>query len=378
MKKLFALMLTLLLLLSCFPAALAQDEMLTVDEMLTFCDQVLSDALQRTPVSAEPAEEGGYMFEFSEYTIYSLDAQLTQNTRITGVALNNPFSLMADMRGVFLTDTLADLLNAYPLDNPNLQGAYDEAVLYINGLLPGTVNTGRVLRDGSHVLIAEHTVYTMDGEQAEKCCVVYTLENNFVIAVQIMLDVQRLSLEEAHAELSALSSLQEVTEYSVYAAEEPEAFTREDLTFGQMDFLTVTPESALSLLGSATSDTWVQDGSGYMRSMQWSDAQLVFSYDAQRQNSRLLLLEVYGAGMEGPRNLHLGDSVESVVNRFMHDDDYTDGVLYGQEGTAPYGLFEQRPDGEFILYAAPVEDQTVLLALTFVEELLADISCTYL
>lgn len=375
MKKLFALIIALL---CCCSMALAQDEMLTVDEMLAFCDQVLSDALSRTPVSAAAAEGGGYMYEFEAYTLYSPDAQLTHNTRITGVEMSNPYAMLADMRDVFLTDTLSDLLAAYPLDNINLQGTYDEAVLYISGLLPGTVNTGRVVRNGSHVLVAEHTVYAMDGEQVEKCCVVYTLENNSVIAVQVLLDVQPLTLEEAQDEIAALAALQEINEYSVYVSDTAEVLTREDLAFGDMDFLTVTPESALALLGSTVSDTWAENGSGYMRSMQWNDVQLVFSYDAQRKADRLLLLEVYGEGVEGPRNLHLGDSVLSVIERFPHNEDFANGMLYGTEGTAPYAVFEQRADGIFILYAVAVENETVLLALTFVEDALANISCTYL
>ena len=378
MKKLLALVLTFALV-CCFPCALAESSMPTVDEMIAFCDLVLSDALTRTPVSAYPAEDGGYLFEYDEYTIYSPDAALTQSSFITGVALNNPAVLVPDMRGVCVGDPFNNLLLAYPLDNMNLQGTYDEAVLYINGLLPNSVNTGRVLRNGSHALVVEHAVYAMDGEQVEKSCVVYTLENNFVIAVEVLLGVQVLALEDAQSELDALSSLQEEKEYSVYIAEEAEPFMREDLSFGTLDFLTVTPESALAFLGNAQSDTWATGSDMHLRTLQWDGMQMVFSYDASRKNSTLMLMELYGEMLEGPRGLRVGDSVASVLSRFEYSTDNETGLLYGDGQTAPYALYETHDDGSaYVLYAAPVEDGTVLLALTFIDNELVDITCTYL
>ena len=376
MKKLLSVLVALMLVFAL--PALAESDVLTVDEMLSFRDALLEDALKQSPVTAEPAEDGGYAFDFAEYILYSPDAQLTADSIVTGVALINPAALLADMRGIAPGHTLDALLNAYPLDNESLQGTYDEAVLYIRGLLPGTVNTGRVIRSGSHVLVLEHDVYTADAESVEKCCMVYTLENNQVIAVQLMLDVQDMTMNDAQAELDVLSTLQETNEYRVYSAENPEAFTREDLSFSGLDFLTVTPEDALNVLGGAVSDTWAQDSDGFMRSMQWDDLQLVFGYDSQKKESRLMLLQVYGDGMEGPRNLHLGDSPESVMARFERA--YTDGaILYGDGKNAPYASYTTRDDGSiYLLYAAQVEDETVLLALTFINEMLVDMTCTYL
>jgi len=376
MKKLLSLMLSLLLLCTALPA-LAQDDLLTVDEMLALCDAMLADALTRPVVSAQAAEDGGYAYDFGAYTLYSPDQTLTADSHITGLDLNNTSEMIADMRGICPTDPLTVLLSAYPLDNLNLQGTYSEVVLYISGLLPSTVTTGRAVRNGSHMLVVEHTIYTADAENVEKCCVVYTLENNFVIAVQLRLDVQEMTLNEAQDELDVLSALQEVNEYSVYTAEQPEPLTREDLAFGPFDFLTVTPESALQTLGSANSDTWAQDGDGFMRSMQWADLQLVFRYDGQKNISTLALLEVYGENVEGPRNLHIGDSPASVISRFEHES--ADGsLLYGDGENAPYGKYEMRSEGAYILYAAPVENGTVLLALSFVNDALVSMTCTYL
>lgn len=377
MKKLLAVLLSLVML-CCMLPAMAESSLLTVDEMLAFCDAILQDALAQSPVSPQAYEDGGYIYQFEEYALYSPDSALTVDSRITGVELSNIDALVADMRGMAPGHTLDALLEVYPLDNESLQGTYSEVVLYMAGLLPGTVNAGRAIRNGSHMLVVEHIVYTAEGENVEKCCMVYTLENNAIIAVQLLLDVQDMTLNEAQEEFDALSALQEANEYSVYASATPEALNREDLSFGGLDFLTVTPESALSLLGNTVSDTWAQDGEGFMRSMQWNDMQLVFGYDSQKANSRLMLLQVYGENAEGPRNLHLGDSPESVTARFERT--YNEGaLLYGDGENAPYAKYETRNDGSvYILYAAQVEDETVLLALTFVDNELVDMTCTYL
>ncbi len=377
MKKLLAVLLSLVMLSSLAPA-MAESAHLTVDEMLSFCDAILSDALSQAPVSAESYEDGGYIYQFEEYALYSPDSTLTADARITGVELNNVDALVADMRGIAPGHTLDALLEVYPLDNENLQGTHGEVVLYMAGLLPGTVNAGRAVRSGSHMLVVEHTVYTAEGENVEKCCMVYTLENNAVIAVQLLLDVQEMTLNEAQEELNQLSALQETSEYSVYVSATPEALDREDLSFSGLDFLTVTPDSAAAQLGNPISDTWAQDGEGFMRSMQWQDVQLVFGYDSQKANSQLILLQVYGENVEGPRNLHLGDSPESVTARFERT--FNEGaLLYGDGENAPYAKYETRNDGSvYILYAAKVEDETVLLALTFVDNELVDMTCTYL
>lgn len=377
MKKLISLLLSLLLVCTLAPVV-AQENTLTDEAMYALCEQLLTDALKLSPLSVEPAEDGGYVFTYDEFAIYSPDAALTADSIVTGVELTNPDALLADMRGIAPGHTLDAVLDAYPLDNLNLQGTYNEALLYMRGLLPDHVYTGRIIRDGSHVLVAEHTVYAVDAQTVRTHSVVYTLENNFVIAVQVLLNTQEMTLAQAQEELDALSLLQEANKYSVYVSEAPAALMREDLFFNGLDFLSVSPESAVNALGKPTSDTWAENGEGFMRSMQWANLQLVFDYDSKKTDSQLILLEVYGEGVEGPRNLHLGDSSQSVMARFERA--YDDGaILYGDGENAPYGKYQVRDDGSiYILYAAAAEDETVLLALTFVDDELVDMTCTYL
>lgn len=370
MKKLFALMICLMLACVCSCTALAAPDMLTVDELIAFCDYLLDEALKEEPAAAEPYEEGGYVYDYGAFAIYTQESSLY--SQLQGVAFSG-LGELSDMRGVRMGDSLDALLAAYPLDNGQLSGTYDEATLYISGVLPGVVNTGRVVRTGSRVLVAEHDIYASEGERVEKCCVIYTLEDNAVVAVQILLDAQEMSLEEAQAEIDRVAALQEKDEYSAYRSETPEPLAREDLSFGEVDFLTATPDGMAALLGAAESDTWENDGDAYLRVMQWNGIQAVFAYDSARNLVGLDVLEVYSEELEGPRGLRVDDLMESVLGRFTREAET--GVLYGDGVTAPYGRCDVYDGGAQAVYAAQTDEGTVLLTLGFVDGRLAEMTC---
>lgn len=373
MKKLIAFLMACALCLSAC-CALGETDVLTVDEMVAYCDVLLSEAQAAQPVAAQVSETGGYVHDMGAFSVYTQEPSLF--SQLLGMELGEDCGLLADMRNITYGDSLETLLAAYPLDNANLAGTADEATLYIRGILPGTVHTGRVVRDKAHVLVAEHVIYTADGENVEKCCVIYTLEDNVVIASLVMLDVQEMTLEEAQAEIDVLAALQEKNEYSVYRTENPEPMAREDLSFGAVDFLTATPESVTALLGAPESDTWENDGKAYMRVMQWNGVQAVFAYSENKTLLNLNVLEVHGDTLEGPRGVRVDDTLESVIARFYHEAE--SGVLYGDGAAAPYGRCDMHDGGANVTYAAQTDEGTVLLTLSFVGDKLAEITCTWL
>ena len=147
-KLLFVLVIAMLL---CLTALADEAAPLTVDELMGFCDAAVEDVLARAPVAGHEAEDGGYVFDYGDLRIYTLDSSFTAESRVTGVELLGENEDLDAPRGVALGSTLYELLPAYPLDNENLAGDYDGAVLYISGLLPGTVNAGYAVRDGARV-----------------------------------------------------------------------------------------------------------------------------------------------------------------------------------------------------------------------------------
>lgn len=372
-KLLFVLVIALLLSLT----ALADDAApLTVDELMGFCDAAVEDVLARAPVTGQEAEDGGYVFDYGDLRIYTPDSSFTADSRVTGVELLGENEDLDAPRGVALGSTLYELLPAYPLDNENLAGDYDGVVLYISGLLPGTVNVGYAVRDGARVSLVVYETYTPDGERAEVCGVQYSLEDNTVLSVRVLLNARELSLDDAQEELDVLAALQEKNEYRVYRSDDPTPLAREDLTFGPIDFISATADSMTAALGVAESDTWENDSEGLLRILQWEGIQAIFHYDAQRGNEQLALLDIYGEKLEGPRNLHMNDDIESVLGRFPHENPI--GVLYGDGENAPYGLLELNDGGASIVYAVEVEEGAVLLSLTFVGDRLADMTCSVL
>lgn len=364
MKKVIGLLLAAVLAVMC-AGACAEPETLTVEELSAFCGQLLEAALKEEPVTPEEDEDGFYRFDYGAYTLVGAEKELTAESEIVRAELvafgAEP---MADMRGIGPGSSLETLLAAYPLDNTNLAGTYEEAAMYISGLLPATVNTGMAYRIGSHVLVAEHDVYTTEGETAWLSYVSYTLENNAVVSVQIALNATEMTLEEAQGQIDRLSALQEAAAYTVYRAEEPTPLAREDLTFGPVDFISAAPENLTDFLGLAESDTWETDDAGFLRILQWDGVQAIFRYDGQKENGSLRLLQIYGEQMEGPRSLHMEDSLESVQARFPEES----GTLYGGE----------EPGGETTLtYETEVEGETVLLEMNFEGGRLYLITCTY-
>ena len=371
MKKIVALLLSLLMLLPCLPALAEEAEPLTLDELTAFCDELLKEALSRGPVPGQETEEGDFIFDYGDFALFAGEKALTESTAVTAAEVR----AYGDMRGISSGSSLETLLSAYPLDNENLRGSREEATLYISGILPETVNAAHALRDGSRGLVLQHTVYETEGEIAEISSVVYTLEANCVVAVRIQPAQEQVSLEEAQRRIDELARVQEEDDYTMYREAAPEPLSREDLTFDTVDFVSGTAEDLLALLGPAQSDSWEQDGAEYLRVMQWEGVQAIFQYDAQRRNPTLQLIQVYGDQLEGPRGLRVEDTMDSVMARFPRENEL--GVLYGDGEHAPYGRCDLRDDGAYLVYVADVEGAPVLLGVTVIYDRVADITLTY-
>lgn len=375
MKKCLSILLVLMLMLPVSALAQGMVAQPTVEEIEYFCGALLQEALKAQPVTPEAAEAGGYLYDFGSFVLVSPDQKLSENSQITCAVLQGGMDYREDMRQIAPGSSLDAVLDAYPIDNTSLRGTYSEAALFISGMLPGVVNTGRVVRNGSHVLVAEYDIYTNIGDETTKTCVIYTLENNEVIAVEILPSAQVMPLSDAQAEIDALAALQEENEYSVYSAELPEVLAREDLSFGGIDFISADPDAVKASLGAPNSDTWENDGAGFLRVMQWEGAQAIFQYDGSKTNAVLSLLQVFTDMTEGPRGLHLGDNEESVLARFPNESD--GALLYGDGENAPYGLYETTDGSVHMTFAVDVDGKTVLLSLTLIDGHLEEMICNY-
>lgn len=377
MKKISALVLAVILCLFACCALGEEAEMLRQDELINLRDELV-EAARAMPAEALTVyeEDGLYKLDYEAFALESDQNALTDTSVIDGVEITPSENTLADMRGLRPGDSLEQLLAAYPLDNPSLAGTHDEAVLYIAGQLPGTVNTGRLLRDGARAQVVEHAIYAVQGDQVYVSYAVYTLQDDVITAIQVLMQEQPVALGEAQAELEQLSQLQAKTDYSAYRSDDPGELALEDLYFGGFDFVSGTPEQLLAHMGAAQSDTWQQDGANYLRILQWEGMQAIFSYDSARKLQRLNLLEIYEDVLEGPRGLRIDDTLASMIGRFRHDTD--EGALYGDGAAAPYGRCDKNNDGTAsVVYAVQADNGAVLLRLTVVEGRLADMTCAW-
>ena len=375
MKRIVSLLIACVLALGCLPA-FADAAYPTADEIAAYCDTLLQTALTLPPVSPEEAEDGGWCFDYGTFSLYSEDQTLTADSGILLAELLPGEDSLRDMRGIGPGSTVQEALAAYPLDNQDLAGAYDEAVLYINGILPDAVRVGSIVRSGSHILLIDHTVYMPSGEQVQAASVLYTLENNRVTAVQLIPAVETDNLEDVQEEIFRLSELQEQREYSAYRAETPTPLAREDLTFGPIDFLSATEADLTAALGAPDSDIWEEEEAGYLHTLQWDGVQAILRCDAQKQNGVLHYLQIYSERLEGPRGMHMEDSMETVLALFPREGE--GDVLYGDGDNAPTGVISYGPEAVTVLYAAEAEEEQVALKLDFVDDALWVITCMYL
>ena len=376
MKHMIALILAAALLLCGLPSlAESAPENMTEQELRAFCAGLLTEALEMEPVTPQTDEEGARYFDYGDFWLYCADDQLTADSAVTAARLALGGEIRSDMRGIGPASSLNALLAAYPLENEELRGTYEEAVLYLAGALPETVNAGYVLRTGSRVLLAVHAVYTPGAEGISVSEVTYALNRNAVDTVLIAPGARTVSAQEAEREIARLAALLQQGDYAIYVSEDPEALAREDLAFGPIDFVSDGAEQLFAALGQPEGDTWAEDGDGYLRILQWHGVEAIMMYDGSRQNGSLQLMRVTSQTLEGPRGLRVEDPLDGVLSRFPRENER--GILYGDGREAPYGTYEETGSGAYVVYAAPVEEKTVLLTLLFQHDELVEITCTY-
>lgn len=377
MKKLIALLLALVMSLGC---ALAQpvesDEIppLTYEELEIYLSRLAKEvlAVEKGLVSTTVNEENETVVSFPGGSMRIADETLSENTAILSVHLEPG---AACPRGLKVGDSLADLLAAYPNDNPSLHGTFYDAALYTADEKP-EAKAGWLLRDGQRAKEAVHAVYHWTEDGVIYCGVSYTLDRDAIIAIDLFGMDSRMEEQAALAELADVAAMQENSEYFAYPTSMDGStlapFEREDLSFANLDILDLTVEMATEALGSSPVDEWQLDSTGeYLRLKQWDDVSILFLYDANKQFIRMDSITVSGDSIEGPRGVRVGDMMDSVMYRFRHSEGSAleNGIaLYGDGQNAPYGILSYGETTATLTYTLALDnEQTVIWHMTFVD-----------
>lgn len=376
MKKIWTVLMVLVLLCASMTWAAAEEKAaLTVDEVDAFLELLREEALQDENLIVVAGEEDGvYHATFSGGMLYLAEDALRADTAIVGAELS---AERKDLRDLALTvqvselpsgAMLQDVLAAYPCDNAELYGSFDEAVVAMSGSVPGTAFAGVVSRSGQQVHTVTYYAYeTVDG-MTVCASVAYRIADQQLLGVHI---TGPAAAEDAGAEWARLAEIQEETDYFAYPSSqvgsELDMFVREDLSFSGLDFLSLDVETLTDRFGEPTEDTWLEDQDGTLiRTVVWNGMEVTLRYDAGKQLMHATHLVVSTAALEGPRGVRIGDSMTSMLYRFRHGEGEGTNhatVLYGQEGQAPYGELRYEGDGAYLTYLAQVPDGRVSLHL---------------
>lgn len=392
MKKCVALLMALFMALQILPAvAESSADALDYEELMTWVQGFKDRALAAGEPLNDPNDEAyhtedGYTFVYDFATLYMDRPEMTEDSVVQALVVTS--SEEEGPRGTRVDYLSSEILSAFYDENEHLLGDSSFAALYLSDTMPAGALWGWVQRDGQRLKTIQYAVHeqlSSGGDGYTDCGLLYTLSDNLVAAIRAYGLNTTISADEV---LNNLDAVQEVCEETSYAQVPTSVdgttlgkFDRDDLLFSGLDFLSTTPEEAMQLLGQPLEDQWMEDDDGsYLRTMDFAQCSLLYTYDSQKQNSSLEMLTIDEDGLEGPRCVRVGDTLSSVISRFYNGDGEFDGesreILYGDGETAPYGLAEYGTDANAGLwYAVQVEDgRTVVLSISFEQMYVSDVT----
>ncbi len=364
-KTLFAGCLILLLLWVMLPLGLAAEnekDALSYSEIMDWVTPYIEKAKATTPlnapIGADALNEDGYAYIYDFATMYFDKPTLDSTTKLNAIVIYTEEEALP--RGVNVDSDLDQLLSAYYCENEELVGSKDFAYLYISDTMPMGAMWAWVQRDGQTVNLVQYAIHEQlsnGGDGYTDCGLLYTIQANTVVAVRAYGLSAFIDEKQVASNLNQVNQISKDDSYFMFkrslSGSDVGKFSREDLSFSGLDFLSITPEECVAILGESMEDVWMEnDTEGYLRNLNYEDCAFTFGYDINKENGTLLYMEIFASGMEGPRGVAIGDSLPDVMQRFMHSQGTYDGTvetLYGLEGDEQYATAEYWDGGETIL-----------------------------
>ena len=383
-KKIMCLLTVICLGLCAIASAEGGPEAVTAAELETLLatvrEQTASAELLNDPADDAARSEDGIHFQYEIAEFYAGGDQLTAETPVNVLLFQDSEGEV--FRGTGIDTQWIDLLAAFPLDNPELEGTKEQAVLYLKEKADGGFLYGTVFRDGQRLTAAEYGEMIKDGDEYRDVSVTYAMMNGLVTSIRIdglnpAAKTEAAQAEETLAELKALSDTREYRQVKTSrVGSELTPFGADDLTFNGITYTKLTPDT---LPGNAEQEkidnedgTWLIrcDGDGW---------EAVFSCDSNEENAVILSFTILDPDTEGPRCVRLGDTMSDDYCRFRSEgNEMTDGMtelLYGSEESQEYGLASfDYSDGEaFLRYVTEADGLRVELLLKYEQNLLTEI-----
>ena len=381
MMKKRTLLAALLALCFALPAPALADAagVLTETELNTWLSGLLMSTVGQTPLNAPVGEEAltqdGYAFMYDAATLYYDRPALDQNSRLNAISVTG--ETLAMPRNIRLGAPADMLLSAYGWQNPDLTGGETFAPLYVLDSLPDAAYWAWAQRAGGALQSVQCAIHAnMGGGRYTDAGIVYTVQAGEISAIHVYGISAATTLEAVQGNLAAVGG-DAPAEQGVTLQSTAEPFGQSDLQFGRMDFLTLTETGAGVLFGTPLTQDEVQaEDGGWLHTLGYAGASLVFELDAQRQNPHLTSLSLTGEGFPGPRGLLLGMQLEQALALFCSEGSGllwgNAALLYGDGQQPPFGTLERDGAAATVRYQALVGDATFALHLTFTDGRLSE------
>ena len=348
MKRILCLLTAVMLCLILPAAAEENTKVVTAAELDELLERVraqaLTEELLNDPAGEDAESEDGTFFLYEAVGFYAEGTEMTADTPVNTLVFDCDEENV--LRGTGMNSRVEDVLAAFPLDNADLAGTREDAILYLRETEAGFAY-GRILRDGQWINTVEYGEVVSDGKMSCRTAVTYSLENGTVNAIRVS------GLNPAGGELMDTSQAKEFYNELIQLAGcedyravktsrnglELTALDAEELVVGGVPYVTMKPGDLPGTPETEMIDnedgTWLLrcDGDGY---------EAVFRCGEHGEDAEILSFTILDDGIEGPRSVRIGDIFSDDFNRFRNGEnemgeDMTE-LLYGTEGTAPYGV----------------------------------------
>ena len=348
MKRILCLLTAVMLCLILPAAAEGNAKVVTAAELDELLERVraqaLTEELLNDPAGEDAESEDGTFFLYEAAGFYAEGTEMTADTPVNTLVFDCDEENV--LRGTGMNSRVEDVLAAFPLDNADLAGTREDAILYLRETEAGFAY-GRILRDGQWINTVEYGEVVSGGEMSCRTAVTYFLENGMVSAIRVsglnpaggeLMDASQA--EEFYNELIQLAGCENYRAVKTSRnGLELTALDAEDLIVGGLPYVTMKPGDLPGTPETEIIDnedgTWLLrcDGDGY---------EAVFRCGEHGEDAEILSFTILDDGIEGPRSVRIGDIFSDDFNRFRNGEnemgeDMTE-LLYGTEGTAPYGV----------------------------------------
>ncbi len=360
MKKTLCLLAALFLCTVLSAAAEETVQPLKAEELSSLLDSIRTQALASAPLN-DPAEENarsedGTYFQYEVARIYAEGTELTAGTPVNALVFEDSEGPV--FRGTGIDTPLADLLVVYPQENESLAGTREEAVLYFKDTADGGFVYGRILRDGQRITAVEYGEMQPETGGFHRTAITYTLINGLTASIRVEGLNPGKDLMDASHSREFYDELREIASRNDYRAVQTSRngleltpFSEDDLLFDGISYTDLLPSALSGIPEQDLIDnedgTWLLrcDGDGYAA---------VFLCDERGENTSILSFSLTDDTLEGPRCVRIGDLFSEDFCRFRNgenemNEDMTE-VLYGTEGTAPWGKASYNPDDMSLHY----------------------------